>query len=333
MPRFNPSSTPYAPPPPAPRRCASAAAAPRIFTGSACKARCWTPRALSGIISYEPSELVVTVRGGTPLAELEAALAEQGQCLPFEPPRFGPGGTVGGMVAAGLSGPARASVGAVRDYVLGLQAAQWPRRIADLRRPGHEERGRLRPVAPDGRRLGHAGRDHRGQPQGAAGGAGRGHAEIRMRPGRGPAPAQRLGRPAAAAQRQLLGATTPASARCTCACAARWRRSRRPAAPWAASARTTPRRRPTGTPAATSDCPGSRIAPASDCLWRLSVPQTAPVLALPAGVGAPLVEWHGGQRWVQAGPAHAAALRRDGGSRRADTLPYSERIMTHRRWE
>ncbi len=77
--------------------------------------------ALSGIVSYEPSELVVTVRGGTPLAELEGALAEQGQCLPFEPPRFRAGGTVGGMVAAGLSGPARASVGAVRDYVLGLK--------------------------------------------------------------------------------------------------------------------------------------------------------------------------------------------------------------------
>ena len=139
----------------------------------------------SGIVSYEPSELVVTARAGTPLAELEAALAEQGQCLPFEPPRFSawtaqrsipsttpqsashnsataaaapsgttpqgashnsataaaapsgtapqgashssgtaaavPSGTVGGMVAAGLSGPARASVGGARDYVLGLQ--------------------------------------------------------------------------------------------------------------------------------------------------------------------------------------------------------------------
>ena len=76
-------------------------------------------RPLHGISSYEPSELVVTVRAGTGLAELEAALAEKGQCLPFEPPRFGPGGTVGGMVAAGLSGPPRASVGCVRDYVLG----------------------------------------------------------------------------------------------------------------------------------------------------------------------------------------------------------------------
>lgn len=76
-------------------------------------------RGLAGISSYEPSELVVTARCGTLLAELEAALAERGQCLPFEPPHFMAGGTVGGMVAAGLSGPSRASVGAVRDYVLG----------------------------------------------------------------------------------------------------------------------------------------------------------------------------------------------------------------------
>ena len=74
---------------------------------------------LSGISSYEPSELVVTARAGTPLADLEAALAAKGQCLAFEPPRFAPGGTLGGMVAAGLAGPPRASVGAVRDYVLG----------------------------------------------------------------------------------------------------------------------------------------------------------------------------------------------------------------------
>src|SRR3984885_12534234 len=75
---------------------------------------------LSGITCYEPTELVVTARAGTPLRDLEAALEKHGQCLPFEPPRFAPGGTVGGMVAAGLSGPARAAVGAVRDHVLGL---------------------------------------------------------------------------------------------------------------------------------------------------------------------------------------------------------------------
>jgi FAD/FMN-containing dehydrogenase len=80
-------------------------------------------RAWRGISSYEPTELVVTVRAGTPLAELEAALAEQGQYLPFEPPRLGDaslgGGTVGGMVAAGLAGPARATAGSVRDHLLG----------------------------------------------------------------------------------------------------------------------------------------------------------------------------------------------------------------------
>ena len=75
---------------------------------------------LSGITCYEPTELVVTALAGTPLGDLEAALQECGQCLPFEPPRFAPGGTVGGMVAAGLSGPARASVGSVRDHVLGV---------------------------------------------------------------------------------------------------------------------------------------------------------------------------------------------------------------------
>jgi glycolate oxidase FAD binding subunit len=75
---------------------------------------------LRGISVYEPTELVITARCGTPLAELEATLAERGQYLPFEPPHFAPGGgTVGGMVAAGLSGPSRAAVGSVRDFVLG----------------------------------------------------------------------------------------------------------------------------------------------------------------------------------------------------------------------
>lgn len=92
----------------------------KAFYGGPPQGQELSTRALTGISSYEPSELVVTARGGTPLAELEAALAGQGQCLPFEPPRFSEGGTVGGMVAAGLAGPARVSVGGVRDYVLGV---------------------------------------------------------------------------------------------------------------------------------------------------------------------------------------------------------------------
>lgn len=74
-----------------------------------------------GIVAYEPTELVITARCGTPLAEVEAALAEKGQCLPFEPPRFSADSTIGGVVAAGLSGPRRASAGALRDYVLGVK--------------------------------------------------------------------------------------------------------------------------------------------------------------------------------------------------------------------
>lgn len=91
------------------------------FYGESLQGTVLDTSAHSGIVSYEPTELVITARAGTPLAELEAALAEKGQCLAFEPARFGGRGTVGGMVAAGLSGPSRASVGGVRDYVLGVQ--------------------------------------------------------------------------------------------------------------------------------------------------------------------------------------------------------------------
>ena len=91
------------------------------FWGQSLTGEVLDTRAYQGIVSYEPSELVVTARCGTPLVELEAALAEKGQCLAFEPPHFGPGATVGGMVAAGLSGPARATAGAVRDFVLGAR--------------------------------------------------------------------------------------------------------------------------------------------------------------------------------------------------------------------
>ena len=98
------------------------------FYGESLQGELLETRGLNGILQYEPSELVVTVAAGTPLHELETALSEQGQCLAFEPPHFqvnvsnkSHSATVGGMVAAGLSGPARASAGAVRDFVLGLR--------------------------------------------------------------------------------------------------------------------------------------------------------------------------------------------------------------------
>jgi glycolate oxidase FAD binding subunit len=74
-----------------------------------------------GVIDYDPSELVITARAGTPMAEIEALLAENHQMLCFEPPSFGAAGTLGGAVATGLSGPRRPFTGALRDYVLGVR--------------------------------------------------------------------------------------------------------------------------------------------------------------------------------------------------------------------
>lgn len=77
--------------------------------------------AYRGIIDYEPTELVITARAGTPLAEIEAALHDNGQMLAFEPPYFGGDATLGGCIAAGLSGPRRPYAGAARDLVLGVR--------------------------------------------------------------------------------------------------------------------------------------------------------------------------------------------------------------------
>ena len=73
-----------------------------------------------GIVSYQSTELVITARAGTPLSDIEAALADSRQMLPFEPPHFGETATLGGTVACGLSGPRRPYAGAARDYVLGM---------------------------------------------------------------------------------------------------------------------------------------------------------------------------------------------------------------------
>jgi len=89
------------------------------FYGEELRGEVVDTRGYAGIISYEPSELVVTVRCGTPLSEMEHVLAKHDQFLAFEPPRFGGDPTIGGIVAAGLSGPRRANAGAARDFVLG----------------------------------------------------------------------------------------------------------------------------------------------------------------------------------------------------------------------
>ena len=78
-------------------------------------------RGYAGVNDYEPTELVITARCGTPLAEIEAVLAERNQMLAFEPPHFGERATLGGAIAAGLAGPRRAASGGVRDFVLGAK--------------------------------------------------------------------------------------------------------------------------------------------------------------------------------------------------------------------
>ena len=265
---------------------------------------------LSGVVSYEPSELVVTVQAGTPLCELEALLAASGQCLPFEPPHFVSAdgvdrATCGGMVAAGLSGPARASVGSVRDYVLGVGmingrgedlifGGQVMKNVAgyDVSRLMAGSMGTLGvltdislkvlPLAPAQATL----RFELGQAQclqqlNLWGGkplplnASAWHEEN----GRGLLTLRLRGAVAAvnAACRLLGGERLPESA------AERW---------WQGCREQT---------LAFFSAPPA----AGDSLWRLSVPQTAPVLPL----AATFVEWHGAQRWLWA-PAAAATLIR-----------------------
>ncbi|MEJ5992115.1 glycolate oxidase subunit GlcE [Ramlibacter sp. PS3R-8] len=259
---------------------------------------------LRGIVNYEPSELVVTVRAGTPLAELESALMQSGQGLPFEPPHFGAGATVGGMVAAGLSGPARASVGSARDYVLGLNLVN----------------GRGEELVFGGQVMKNvAGYDVSRLMVGAMGTLGLiTEVSLKVLP---VAPAEatlRFELPQARALQQLHawgGQPLPLNA-------SRWHndagtgtlflRLRGAAAAVQAACRSLGGQRIDDAQAAQEwiACREQQlpwfVARADRDLWRLSVPQTAPVLDLP---DVPFVEWHGGQRWVRVAPADAARVR------------------------
>lgn len=75
----------------------------------------------TGVVSYDPTEMVITVRAGTTLADVESVLGESGQILGFEPPRLGDASTIGGVISSGLSGPARPYRGRARDFVLGIE--------------------------------------------------------------------------------------------------------------------------------------------------------------------------------------------------------------------
>jgi len=277
-----------------------------------------------GITAYEPSELVVTVRAGTPLAELEAALAERGQCLPFEPPHLGDGATVGGMVATGLSGPARASVGSLRDYVLGVNLVNG--------------RGEL--LVFGGQVMKNvAGYDVSRLMVGAWGTLGLiTEVSLKVLP---IAPAQatlRFDLPQAEALQKLNawgGQPLPLNASC-------WvenqlfLRLRGAVAAVDAACKLLGGERVAG-PAAAADWAACREQQlpwfqqrGERDLWRLSVPQSAPVLDLPEP---PLIEWHGGQRWVRARASDATKLRdiavRAGGHA---TLFRTERSDAAHRW-
>lgn len=91
------------------------------FYGAAAEGEMLEMSGYAGIVAYEPKELVLTVRAGTPLRVVEETLASERQMLAFEPPRFAEGATIGGVVATGLSGPRRPYSGAVRDFVLGTR--------------------------------------------------------------------------------------------------------------------------------------------------------------------------------------------------------------------
>lgn len=91
----------------------------KAFYGRQIQGETLDTRPHKGVINYEPTELVITARAGTPLQEIESTLSQNGQMLGFEPPYFGEQATLGGTIACNLSGPRRAYRGAARDYVLG----------------------------------------------------------------------------------------------------------------------------------------------------------------------------------------------------------------------
>ena len=293
------------------------------FWGAPLRGQVLDTRSHAGIVSYEPSELVVTVRAGTPLSELEAVLAEKGQYLAFEPPHFdqSPGhmATVGGMVAAGLSGPARASAGAVRDFVLGVRMING--KAEDLSFGGQVMKNvagydvsrllvgswgtlgmitevslKVLPLAPAEATLMCAGigqKDaldvlHRWGAQPLPLNASAWVHDTTAHPGddylfvrlRGAVAAVESAVTRMSADAQGRGARVtqmdPAEA------AQDWRASGEQTLPF-------------------FEPPSPDV-----CLWRLSLPQTAPVLDLPY---ATYMEWQGAQRWLWAPASAAAQLR------------------------
>jgi glycolate oxidase FAD binding subunit len=285
----------------------------KAFLGQPVQGQPLDTRSWTGIVSHEPTELVITVRAGTLLTEVETALAEKGQHLPFDPPRFGPGSTIGGVVAAGLAGPSRATTGGVRDFVLGVQfidgkgdwltfGGQVMKNVAgyDISRALAGSMGTLGvithlslkvlPVAPAEATLVF----QRGQHDAL---------EQLHRWGAQPLPLNAScwvkDSTAPDAPELLFVRLRGAVAAVESACermtreASGQRMDNAQAGPdWAAC-------RDQTLPFFTAPSP-------EWCLWRLSLPQTAPVLDLPF---AQLIEWQGAQRWLWAPVSAAAQIR------------------------
>ena len=282
------------------------------FYGQALQGDVLDTRAWRGIVSYEPTELVVTVRAGTPLSELQEVLAGKGQVLAFDPPHFGADATVGGMLAAGLSGPSRGSVGSVRDYVLGVQmlngqaellqfGGQVMKNVAgyDVSRLLCGSLGILglvtevslkvlpRPVAQATLRFSMDQASALAQWQRWAGQPLPLRASCWVRDAGQDLLYVRLAgaRAAVDAAVRAMGGVREDEARVD----ADWVALREQTLPFFALEGT-------------------------QCLWRLSVPETAPVLALPPEAAGELHEWGGALRWVKAPQGAMAALRAAAGS-------------------
>jgi glycolate oxidase FAD binding subunit len=274
-------------------------------------------RGYAGIVSYEPSELVVTARCGTPLSELERALEERGQCLPFEPPHFGEGATLGGCVAAGLSGPRRATAGALRDFVLGAKIL--------------DGRGRL--LGFGGQVMKNvAGYDVSRLLAGSLGTLGvivEASLKVLPRP-----PSERTLR-LEAPQERAIGMCNKWAAQPLPISAVVWHDGDLSVRLSGAMAAVGPAAEKIGGESIAADDARAFWRSVREHehpffagppnLWRIAVPSTTPPLSLP---GEQLLEWHGGLRWLktQAGPQTVReAARRAGGHatlfRAADKSP------------
>lgn len=271
----------------------------KAFYGGALAGEACDLDANRGVVAYEPTELVVTARGGTPLAELETMLAGEGQHLAFEPPHFGAGATAAGCVAAGLAGPRRANAGGVRDFVLGVKLLDGRGEV--LRFGGQV----MKNVA---------GYDVSRLVAGSLGTLGIVlEVSLKVLP-RPPAEATlRFELDEAAAIRRVNewgGQPLPVSASLWRDGVLHLRLSGAGAAVGAAVSRLGGDRVADAQADALWSATREQTSPAfalqaGETLWRLSLPSTAPALGLP---GRQTIEWGGAQRWL-AGSADAVGVR------------------------